>query len=424
MLDIAILDGVRTPFTRAGGPLAEVPAQELGRVVVKELLGRTGAGPDQVDQVVFGNVATPADATNIARVIALQSGIPKDRVAHTVQRNCASGLEAITTAAQLVALGEAKIVIAGGTESMSRIPLLYNEEAARQFARLARAKTSSQRVRALLGFRPRHFEPVIGVQQGLTDPVSGLIMGETAEILAGEFALSRQEQDLYALESHRRAAEGQRTGRLAEEIVAVPVKGGVVKEDVGLRPDQTLEALAKLKPYFRPAGTVTVGNSSMITDGAAAVLVMPGGAARAWGPGPLGYVRGYAYAGCDPARMGLGPAFATSKVLAKLGMSLADMDLIELNEAFAAVVLANEKAFASEAFAREQLGREAPLGELRRERMNVNGGAIALGHPVGATGTRLVLTLLKELRRRGLRRGLATLCVGGGQGAAVVVEAA
>jgi acetyl-CoA C-acetyltransferase/acetyl-CoA acyltransferase len=229
---------------------------------------------------------------------------------------------------------------------------------------------------------------------------------------------------VYALESHRRAADAQKNGRLAEEITPVPadLAGRAVSEDVGVRKDQTLEALAKLKPFFRKNGTVTVGNSCSITDGAAAVVVMDGEAARAEGRRPLGYLRGYAYAGCDPSRMGLGPVFATTKLLAKLNLTLADIDLIELNEAFAAIVLGNERAFALDAFAREHLGRDRALGNLDPARMNVNGGAIALGHPVGATGTRLVLTLLKELRRRKLRRGLATLCVGGGQGGAVLVE--
>jgi acetyl-CoA C-acetyltransferase/acetyl-CoA acyltransferase len=424
MLDIAILEGVRTPFAKAYGALASVPAQELGRVAAVEALRRAGLRPDQVDQVVFGNVALPADAANIARVIALTAGVPRDRIAHTVQRNCASGMEAITTAAQLIELGEAKTVLAGGTESMSRIPLLYNSEATELYLRLGKAKTFWQRLKTLLSFRPRHFKPVLGVQQGLTDPVSGLIMGKTAELVARDFHLTRQEQDAYALESHRRAADAQKRGVLAEEITPVPaaVAGKEVKEDVGPRKDQTLEALAKLKPVFEKDGTVTVGNSCMLTDGAAAVVVRPGEAVRAEGRRPLGYLRAFAYAGCDPARMGLGPAFATAKLLKKTGLTLADMELIELNEAFAAVVLGNERAFASEAFAREQLGREAPLGVLDLAKMNVNGGAIALGHPVGATGTRLVITLLKELRRRGLHRGLATLCVGGGQGAALLLE--
>jgi acetyl-CoA C-acetyltransferase/acetyl-CoA acyltransferase len=425
MLDIAILEGVRTPFAKAYGALASVPAQDLGRVAAQGVLDRAGVRPESVDQVVFGNVATPADAANVARVIALIAGIPRDRIAHTVHRNCASGMEAITTASQLVRLGEASVVLAGGTESMSRIPLLYNREATELYLRLGRAKKWYQRLGTLLRFRPRHFRPVPGVKLGLTDPVSGLIMGDTAELVARDFGLTRQEQDEYALESHRRACEAQKKGLLAEEIVPVPaeVAGRAVTEDVGPRKDQTLEALARLKPIFQKDGTVTAGNSSMLTDGAAAVVVMDGAAARAEGRRPLGYLRAYAYAGCDPSRMGLGPAFATSKLFAQTGLTLADVDLVEMNEAFAAVVLGNERAFASDAFAREHLGRDRALGALDPARLNVNGGAIALGHPVGATGTRLVVTLLKELRRRRLRRGLATLCVGGGQGAAVLVEA-
>jgi acetyl-CoA C-acetyltransferase/acetyl-CoA acyltransferase len=426
MLDIAIVEGVRTPFCKAFGALAKVPAQELGRLAAVALLERAGLRPDEVDQVVFGNVALPADAANIARVIALLAGFPEDRIAHTVQRNCASGMEAITTAAGLVRLGEARRVVAGGTECMSRIPLLYNEEATALFQRLGRAKSLWQRLRTVLKFRPRHFRPVPAVKLGLTDPVSGLIMGETAELLAEDWAVSRQEQDEFALESHRRAAAAQERYLLDGEIVPVPadVAGREVKQDIGPRKDRSPEALAKLKPFFKEGGTVTVGNSCPLTDGGAAVLVMPGGLARAEGRTPLGYLRAYAYAGCDPRRMGLGPVFATSKILGQTGWTLKDIDLIEMNEAFAAQVLANERAFASERFAREQLGLGLSLGPLDRSRLNVNGGAIALGHPVGATGTRLVITLLRELKRRGLRRGLATLCVGGGQGAALLLEAA
>jgi acetyl-CoA C-acetyltransferase/acetyl-CoA acyltransferase len=425
MLDIAIVEGVRTPFAKAFGVLAGVPAAELGRLATQALLQRAGVAPEQVDQVVFGNVALPADAANIARVIALQAGIPQDRIAHTVQRNCASGLEAITTAAQLVQLGEARTVVAGGTESMSRIPLLYSEEAAELFGRLGRARGWWQRLGTLLKFRPRHFRPVVALKLGLTDPVSGLIMGETAEVLADDWGIGRPEQDEFALESHRRAAAAQERGDFAEEITPVPAGGGrEVRQDVGLRKDQSLDALAHLKPIFRKNGTVTVGNSCQVTDGAAAVLVTSGEAARAEGRRPLGYLRAFAYAGCDPRRMGLGPAFATSKLLQRTGLGLHDIDLVEMNEAFAAQVIANERAFASRQFAKEQLGRGEPLGELDLARLNVNAGAIALGHPVGATGTRLVLTLLRELRRRGLRRGLVTLCVGGGQGAALLLEAA
>ena len=424
MLDIAIIEGVRTPFAKAFGPLAGVPAQELGRAATAAVLERASVRPDQVDQVVFGNVAIPPEAANIARVISLLAGIPEDRIAHTVHRNCASGMEAITTAAQLLQLGEARSVVAGGTESMSRIPLLYNPDATALFLGLARAKGWWQRLVAMLKFRPRHFKPVAAVKLGLTDPVSGLIMGETAEVLAEDFGISRREQDEYALESHRRAVAAQERCVFGEEITPVKAEGSELKQDVGPRPGQSLEALAKLKPFFKENGTVTVGNSCQITDGAAAVIMMPGEAARAEGRRPLGYLRAYAYAGCDPRRMGLGPVFATSKVLQRAGIGLQDIDLIEMNEAFAAQVIANERAFASDRFAKEHLGRAAALGELDRARLNVNGGAIALGHPVGATGARLVITLLKELRRRNLRHGLATLCVGGGQGAALLLETA
>src|SRR5436190_24333028 len=286
MLDIAIVEGVRTPFAKAFGPLAAVPAHELGRLAARGVLERAGIGPEQVDQVVFGNVAPPPDAANIARVIALRAGIPQDRIAHTVQRNCASGMEAITTAAQLIQLDEAKVVLAGGTESMSRIPLLYNESARSLYLRLGRARSVWQRLGAVLRFRPRHFKPVVALQQGLTDPVSGLIMGETAEVLARDFNLSRPEQDAYALESHRRAVAAQERGVLAEEITPV----GEVRADVGPRKDQSLEALARLRPYFRKDGTVTVGNSCMVTDGAGAFVLMPGAQARAEGRRPLGYL--------------------------------------------------------------------------------------------------------------------------------------
>jgi acetyl-CoA C-acetyltransferase/acetyl-CoA acyltransferase len=422
MLDIAILEGVRTPFAKAFGPLADVPAQELGRAATAALLERADCRPDQIDQVVFGNVAVPPDAANIARVIALLAGVPQDRIAHTVHRNCASGLEAVTTASNLLQLGEARTVVAGGTESMSRIPLLYNPEATALFLGLARAKGLWQRLAAMLKFRPRHFKPVPAVKLGLTDPVSGLIMGQTAEVLAEDFGITRQEQDEFALESHRRAVAAQQRHVFDDEII--PVKAGTkeLKQDIGPRPEQSLEALAKLKPYFKQAGTVTVGNSCSITDGAGAALMMPGEAARAQGRPPLGYLRAFTYAGCDPRRMGLGPVFATSKLLEHTGMDMKDIGLIEMNEAFASQVLANERAFASDRFAREQLGRSKALGELDRGKLNVNGGAIALGHPVGATGTRLVITLLKEMRRRDVQYGLATLCVGGGQGGALLLE--
>jgi acetyl-CoA C-acetyltransferase/acetyl-CoA acyltransferase len=426
MLDIAIVDGIRTPFVKAFGPFASVPAHELGRDATLALMKRAGIKPESIDQVVFGNGAPPPEAPNPARVIALLAGIPQDRIAHTVQRNCASGMEAITTAAQNLQLGEAKRVIAGGTENMSQIPLLFNRSATGLFLQLYRSKGFWSRLGTMAKFRPRHFSPVPAAKIGLTDPVCGLMMGETAEVLADDFGITRQEQDEYALRSHQRASNAQKRCVLSEEIAPLTPPGGKeIKEDIGPRAGQTLDALAKLKPFFRPEnGTVTVGNSCSITDGAGAVLLMRGEVARAEGLKPLGYLRGYAYAGCDPKRMGLGPVFATQKLLEKTGTSFKDIDLIELNEAFAAQVIACERAFASPKFAQQHLGKSDALGEIDPARLNVNGGAIALGHPVGVTGIRLALTLLKELRRRNLNRGLGTLCIGGGQGGAILVERA
>jgi acetyl-CoA C-acetyltransferase/acetyl-CoA acyltransferase len=423
MLDIAIVEGVRTPFVKAFGALAPVPAQELGVCATKALFDRAGIRADRVDQVIFGNAAVPPEAANVARVIALMAGVPHDRIAHTVHRNCASGMEAITSAAHAIQLGEATTVVAGGTESMSQIPFLFNREATDVFLQLGRSRSIWQRLVTLLRFRPRHFRPVIAIKLGLTDPVSGLMMGETAEVLAAEFGIGRAEQDEFALESHRRAVAATKEGRLSEEITPIKAApaGEELKSDIGPRADLTLPALEKLKPYFQKEGTVTVGNSCSITDGAAVVLLMPGEKVRAEGRKPLGYLRAFNYAGCDPRRMGLGPVYATSKLLERTGLTLREIEIVEMNEAFAAQVIANEQAFASREFAQKELGRREALGELDPARLNVNGGAIALGHPIGATGTRLVITLLKEMRRRGLHQGLATLCVGGGQGAALLL---
>jgi acetyl-CoA C-acetyltransferase/acetyl-CoA acyltransferase len=317
---------------------------------------------------------------------------------------------------------------AGGVESMSRIPLMFNEKMTRLFIRLARARTVGQRLGAIASFRPSFLQPVIALKLGLTDPISELNMGETAEILAREFNISRDEQDAFALLSHERAVRARREGRMGEEIAPIvvpPRYDGVQVDDDGPRDNQTLEALAKLRPYFdRAAGTVTVGNACPVTDGGVALLLASEERAKTLGLDPLGWLRGWSFAALDGARMGLGPVFATSRLLERGGFALDDFDLIELNEAFAAQVIANERAFASDAFARDELGRNRALGTIDRARLNVNGGAIALGHPVGATGTRLLLTLLHELRFRQLELGLATLCVGGGQGAAVALEAA
>jgi acetyl-CoA acetyltransferase family protein len=420
---LVIVDGVRTPFCKAGTELAALGADELGRIAVNSLLTRTGLDPALVDEVIFGCVAQPVDAANVARVIALRAGIPESVPASTVQRNCASGCEAVTLAHEKMTAGRGSIFIVGGAESMSNIPLLFRQSAVDKFSRLSRAKKLGQRLQSLASFRPSDFQPRIGLLLGLTDPVCGLNMGETAEVLAREFGISRAEQDAFALESNQRALAAR--ARLAEEIAPVfhPTKGSASNTDNGPRENQSLEALAKLKPVFdRRTGTVTAGNASQVTDGAVALLVMSEAKASELGFTPLGALVGYACAGCDPSRMGLGPAFAIAKAQTQTGLGLEDADLIELNEAFAAQAIAVRKTVESAQFARRYLGRDKALGEIPSEKLNVNGGAIALGHPVGATGARIVLTSLKELQRRKAKRALVTLCVGGGQGSALWLE--
>jgi acetyl-CoA acyltransferase len=423
---VVVVEGVRTPFTKAGTALAGVPAVELARVAIRELLERAEIDPAAVDEVILGNAAPPADAPNIARVAALEAGIPERIPAFSVQRNCASGFQSLTDGYNEIALGQADVVVAGGVESMSNVPLLFPDRFADVMENLQRAKSLPGKMAAATQLRPGHLKPVIALAEGLTDPVCGLNMGETAELLAAEFGLSRRAQDEYALRSHQRTAAAWADGRFAEEVTPVfvpPEYDDVVAEDVGYRPQQTLAALEKLSPVFaRRDGTVTAGNSSMITDGAAALLLMEEERARADGFRPLGRIVAFAYAGLDPSRMGLGPAFATPLALERAGFDLADIGLVELNEAFAAVVLANQEFFASRRWAEEALGRAAPIGVLRDEILNVNGGAIALGHPIGATGSRLALTLLLEMKRRDVELGLATLCVGGGLGGAIVFQ--
>jgi len=425
---IAVIDGVRTPMARAGTAFKDTSADDLGAVVVREALARSGVAAAEIDEVIIGNVAQPPQAANIARVIALKAGIPARVPAVTVQRNCASGMEAITTAALKISAGYGRVFIAGGVESMSGIPLLFPKEYADFLNRLSRAKKTREKLAVLLQFRLRMLRPEIALMQGLTDPVSGLIMGLTAENLAREFAIRREDQDAYALLSNQRALEAVREGTLDGEVQPVPVPpryDAVLTADNGPRENQSIEALARLKPYFdRKNGTVTAGNSSQITDGAAALVLMSEKDARARGLEPLGYLREFAYAGLEPERMGLGPVYATSALLDRSGASMSDIRYVEMNEAFAAQVIACEIAFGSDAFARQYLGRDRRLGELDRDRMNSQGGAIALGHPVGMTGTRLVIHTLRELRRRKENTGLATLCVGGGQGAALLLEVA
>ncbi len=407
-----VLAGVRTPFAKAGTDLAGLGAAELGRTAVQALLIRTGLDPELLDEVILGCVAQPPEALNLARVVALRSGIPRHVPAVTVQRNCASGLEAITQAWLRIQAGEGELYLVGGVESMSSTPMLFSKRAARKFASVAGSKSPWKKSHALAALRPKDFLPIPGLKLGLTDPVSGLNMGETAEILAREFALSREMQDAFALRSHQRAAAAE--SRLAEEIVPAydPMRGTAALRDNGVRPHQSLEMLAKLRPVFeRETGTVTAGNSSQITDGAVALLIGTESAAARMDLEPLGAIRGFAYAGCDPDRMGLGPVYAIERLLERLHLTIEDADLVEINEAFAAQVLAVLQKLKDEG-----------IGSIPDDRLNVNGGAIALGHPVGASGARLVLTALKELHRRKAQSALVSLCVGGGQGGALWLE--
>jgi len=409
-----------------GGIQKRVPAYELGRVALRETIERGGIDPGDIDEVIFGNIAGPADAANIARVIALRAGCPIGTSAYTVNRNCASALQAIHDGMLRIRCGLADLLAVGGTESMSQIPLLFPDQMKDRLERVMRAKSLWARLGAFAAFRPADFKPIIALMQGLTDNTTGLGMGQTAEVLAREFNIARTTQDAFALMSHQRASAAQKEGRLAPEITPVPLPphyDRFATEDVGIRHEQTLEALAKPRPAFdRRYGTVTAGNASQITDGAGALILASEKAVKERGLPVLGWVRSAAFASLAPARMGLGPVFATPLALDEAGVSLDRIDLIEMNEAFAVQVIANEIAFASPSFARDELDRLRPVGEIDRAKLNVNGGAIALGHPVGATGARLVLTLLHEMARRDVELGLATLCVGGGQGAAVVLE--
>jgi acetyl-CoA acetyltransferase family protein len=425
MKNIVIIDGVRTPYAKAGTAFRDFPADALGAFVIRELVARTGIDPSLADEVIVGNAGMPAEAANIARVIALRAGIPLPVPAYSVQRNCASGMQALSSAWTQITAGLAEIVLTAGVESMSNFGFYTTKKLRDVFTMIGRSKTLGKKVRAALGLRPKDFIPVVGLTLGLTDPVSGFNMGQTAENLVRDFGISRREQDEFALWSHRKWAAANEAGKFRNEIVPFygPPKFKPVEEDVGPRRDETMEDLERLKPYFdRRYGTVTPGNASPITDGAAAALVMDAERAKELGFTPLGRIRAFAYAGNDPSRMGLGPVFATWKVLKLAGMQLSDMELVELNEAFAAQVIACEKAAVSQTFFDRHLPGEQHIGEFRRDILNVNGGAIAVGHPVGSSGMRIVITLLKEMERRGLSTGLATMCIGGGQGGAMIVE--
>jgi len=415
-----VIAGIRTPLGKAGESLADYQAEDLATLAVREVLLRTAVDPSLVDGLICGNVGQNANAPNVSRVIALRAGLPHATPAFTVHRNCASGFEAVTQCALQVAGGCGHLFLAVATESMSNYPLLFGRRARDWFIRLSRARTTPAKLRTFLGFRPGMMAPEIALLRGLTDPVIGLGMGETAEILARDWNISRQEQDAFAARSHTRALDAR--VRIREETCDVAYPGGVLRNDEGVREDSTPERLARLRTVFQKRhGTVTAGNASQITDGAVALLVGDDEALRRTGLEPLGRVDAFAYAGCDPARMGLGPVHAAHRL--SPDAPLDDLDLVEINEAFAAQVIACLRAGRDPDYSRNALGRDRPLWDLDEDRLNVNGGAIAIGHPVGMTGARLVLTALHELRRRKGSRALVSLCVGGGQGGAIMLRA-
>ena len=423
---LVLVTGFRTPFCKAGGALQGAAAADLATHVFRELLDRTAISPAAIDEVILGCAGPDSREANVARIAALRAGVPAHVPAITVMRNCASGMEALLQAETKLRAGQGEVFLVGGAESMSNFPLLMGPALVRFFTRLGKARSVPQRLRALLSFRFAALKPRVAILEGLTDPTIGLSMGDTAEKVARQFGIGRAAMDAWALQSHRRATAAQKE-RLAAEIVPFvpkPYKQPVLADD-GVRTDQSFDALTRLKPVFdRREGDVTVGNACQITDGAVALLCMSLRKCKQLGLQPLAFVRGTATAGLSPATMGLGPVHATPKALAAAGLRLADLDLVEINEAFAAQVLGCLQAFTDDGYCQRELGLPGALGELDPMRVNVNGGAIALGHPIAASGARLVLTLAHELRRQGKRHGLATLCIGGGQGQAIVLEAA
>jgi len=419
---VAIVDGCRTPFAKAGTELKHLGAVELGKIAVRELISRTNLDVGEIDHMVFGTVVQSIQATNIAREVLLGSGIPPSVPAFTVGRACASANQAITSGAEHIALGMADVVIAGGAESLTDIPMLLSDEMRDALVAASRARTLRDRIRAFGRIRPGHLKPIT---PAIAEPTTGLTMGQSAERMAQENGISREEQDRWALRSHRLASIATEDGRLTRELAPVFTEGRAITVDNGIRADTSIEKLSSLKPAFdRRYGTVTAGNASPLTDGASAVLLMSEDTARTLGYEPLGYIRSYAYAALAPSDQLLqGPVFAAPLALERAELTMKDIDLLDMHEAFAAQVLSNMQWFESTKIAQERLGRSAPIGLPPEDRINVMGGSIAIGHPFGATGGRITVTLLNEMKRRGSEFGMLTVCAAGAMGFAMVLEA-
>jgi len=423
---VYLVDGARTPFLKARGKPGPFTPVDLAVQAGRPLLMRQPFEPTAFDLVILGCVNVIQDEMNPARVAALRLGMGEQQVAFTVQINCGSGMQSIDTAFRYIRDGSHEMILAGGTEALSHAPLVYSREATEWFGQMARAKGPLDKARALAEVRPDFFSPVIGLERGLTDPITSLNMGQTAEVLAHRFGIDRVTADTYAVESHKRLAAAQSAGRLKGEVLPVFDRDGeAYAQDNGVRPDSSVDRLAKLDPAFeRPYGKVTPGNSSQITDGASWVILASETAVEAHGLEPIARIVDSQWAALDPGIMGLGPVLAATPLAQRHGLACDDIDLWEINEAFAAQVLACLAAWQDDEFCRDVLGYDAAFGRIDRDRLNIDGGAISLGHPVGTSGNRIVLHLANALKARGAKRGIATECIGGGQGGAMLLEAA
>ena len=421
---VAIVKGLRTPFAKAGTVYSNLDALGLGKIVVTELVQNTGIEPETIDYLVFGTVIPSVKAANIAREIVLGTGLPRSIPAHTVSQACASANQSITTAADMIHRGYSDIVIAGGSESLSNVPILFSKKFSETLVAASRQKTIPGKLKAFSRLRPQHLAPDV---PAIAESTTGLTMGQSAEIMAKENGIARDAQDQFAYQSHMRASEAFESGRFDDEVMTVLVPDKyetIVKEDNLIRSDTTLEKLSTLKPVFdRKYGSITAGNSSPLTDGAAAILLMSESKAKALGFEPLAYLKSYAYAALDPFDQLLqGPAFAVPRALDRAGLTLDQIDVIEMHEAFAAQVLSNIQWLGSDEFAKKRLGREKAVGEIDPEKINLTGGSIAIGHPFGATGSRIVTTVANELKRSNKKYGLVSVCAAGGQGSAIILE--
>ena len=421
---VYIVDGARTPFLKARNRPGPFAASDLAVAAGRALLLRQPFAPADLDEVILGCAAPAPDEVNIGRVAALRMGCGQKVPAWTVMRNCASGMQAIDSAIAQIRAGRSNLVLAGGVDALSRAPLLFSDAMVVWLANWYAAKTVGQRAALVAKFRPQYLAPVIGLMKGLTDPIVGLLMGQTAENLAYRFGITREEMDAYAAESHRRVLAAQRDGRFARELVPLYDRAGRLHAaDDGVREDSTPANLAKLRPFFdRKYGNVTAGNSSQVTDGGAWLVVASERAVEKHGLVPRGRIVDAEWAGLDPAQMGLGPVHAATPILERQGLKPDDLDAWEINEAFAAQVLACLRAWESDEYCRTELGLPGAMGPIDPAKLNADGGAIALGHPVGASGTRIVLHVLETLERTGGRRGMAAICIGGGLGGAMMVE--